>query len=210
MLGFCCVNPDGGDYGQWTQLVHQALDKWRRPFSQRGCLLSLQNHRWLPNEPSCAAPGPVRTGNRKRRRAVWQIRCVKRMLCMQLILTCRAVCGAVASARLCSRPVGLILQACERVMCFCRDYWIQIDVQNVAQGFPLGCVAQSHVSSLITTPACPAKRAIDVLSCLILPCLRLMHGMLPWAQEDSRLSKRLIPVHTQPARAGASRPEALS
>ena len=45
VLGFCCVNPDGGDYGQWTQLVNQALDKWRVPFSQRGCLLSLQNHR---------------------------------------------------------------------------------------------------------------------------------------------------------------------
>ena len=56
VLGFCCVNPDGGDYGQWTQLVNQALDKWRSPFSQRGCLLSLQNHRcdstvhrWLPS-----------------------------------------------------------------------------------------------------------------------------------------------------------------
>lgn len=46
VLGFCCVNPDGGDYEQWTQLVNQALDKWRGPFSQRGCLLSLQNHRW--------------------------------------------------------------------------------------------------------------------------------------------------------------------
>ncbi|KAK9843392.1 hypothetical protein WJX81_000067 [Elliptochloris bilobata] len=65
VLGFCCVNPDGGDYGQWTALVHQALDKWRGPFSQRGLLLSLQNH---------------------------------------------------------------------------RDYWIQIDVQNVAQGYPTGCV----------------------------------------------------------------------
>jgi hypothetical protein len=45
VLGVCCLNPDGGDYGQWTVLVEQALDKWRGPFAQRGCSLSLQNHR---------------------------------------------------------------------------------------------------------------------------------------------------------------------
>ena len=45
VLGVCCLNPDGGDYGQWTVLVEQALDKWRGPFGQRGCSLSLQNHR---------------------------------------------------------------------------------------------------------------------------------------------------------------------
>ena len=33
--------------------MNQALDKWRGPFSQRGCLLSLQNHRCLSVVRAC-------------------------------------------------------------------------------------------------------------------------------------------------------------
>lgn len=61
VLGVCCVNPDGGDYGQWTALVNQALDKWRGPFSQRGCLISLQNHRWAALSWYCLGQPLTRT-----------------------------------------------------------------------------------------------------------------------------------------------------
>ncbi len=46
VLGFCCINPDGGDYGVWVPDVQQMLDRWRPTFQQRGCALSFVHQRY--------------------------------------------------------------------------------------------------------------------------------------------------------------------
>lgn len=45
VLGFCCINPDGGDYGVWVPEVQQVLDRWRPTFQQRGCTLTFVQQR---------------------------------------------------------------------------------------------------------------------------------------------------------------------
>lgn len=46
VLGFCCINPDGGDYGVWVPEVQQMLDRWRPTFQQRGCMLTFVHQRY--------------------------------------------------------------------------------------------------------------------------------------------------------------------
>lgn len=45
ILGFFCVDPDGGDYGTWTSEVNQLLQRFAPAFGQAGCGLSLQRNR---------------------------------------------------------------------------------------------------------------------------------------------------------------------
>ena len=76
------------------------------------------------------------------------------------------------------------------MLCYRRDYWIQIDIQNAAQGFPAGCVAPSHMShaSLTHQNALLQQQHQHVLV-PVLVCLTLTNCVLPGEQEDSRLSK---------------------
>lgn len=46
VLGFCCINPDGGDYSVWVPEVQQVLDRWRPTFQQRGCMLTFVQQRY--------------------------------------------------------------------------------------------------------------------------------------------------------------------
>lgn len=62
VLGFCCINPDGGDYSVWIPEVQQVLERWRPTFQQRGCALSFVHQRYVlaGRTSSAAATGCMR------------------------------------------------------------------------------------------------------------------------------------------------------
>lgn len=43
ITGFCCINPDGGDYGEWVTQAQRVLAVHGPAFHQAGARLSLQN-----------------------------------------------------------------------------------------------------------------------------------------------------------------------
>jgi hypothetical protein len=44
-VGFCCVYPDAGDYGQWTAEAQALVHRFAPAFGQAGCGISLQHTR---------------------------------------------------------------------------------------------------------------------------------------------------------------------
>ena len=45
VVGCWSINPDGGSYPQWEAEVVQLIERFRQPFAQAGCNLSLQQTR---------------------------------------------------------------------------------------------------------------------------------------------------------------------
>lgn len=60
VIGCAAINPDGGDYMQWTAAVAQMLDRWRPAFRQAGIELSLQQTReyWIQLDVVGPPQGP--------------------------------------------------------------------------------------------------------------------------------------------------------
>lgn len=95
----------------------------------------------------------------------------------------RLLCEAVVLS------ASLGMQACEYVLCCCRDYWIQIDIQNVAQGFPAGCVAPSHSShASLTHQNALLKQQNQHVLVSVTVCLTLTQCVLHGEQENYGLS----------------------
>jgi hypothetical protein len=42
VLGFCCLDPDGGDYGNWVPQAQSVLANWAPTFASAGARPSLQ------------------------------------------------------------------------------------------------------------------------------------------------------------------------
>lgn len=42
VVGFCCINPDGGDYNVWLPQIQSIIDRHHPAFAACGCQLSLQ------------------------------------------------------------------------------------------------------------------------------------------------------------------------
>lgn len=62
VLGFCCIDPDGGDYGVWVPQVEQCIARWQPVFNHGGAALSLkraQSSYWIQVDidPNVVAAG---------------------------------------------------------------------------------------------------------------------------------------------------------